>query len=394
MANQAFEREILNPRERPLSSDINTAQSQLDRSMRETLQRLFQKRVSASSDASAAPVSGFINDGFKVRADSPAGLSVRVTSGLGFQYLPGDVPAAISGIVGLDDLSAYKPLPLRLDDGLDTVISGVPAGPAAGNDRYDIIEVRMDRSVENASSRDVLDIGTGLFNSATVNKTLSFSMDANVGVVTSPANSTAAVSYKVGASAATGTAVEPATTPGYIKIATVFSNNGNMTTSITRANIIDRRNMLAAAGLQPFMVRVSLPTGAAAPPTVLEVAAPPGVEVFVSKGNAPLNSIFTVVVTAGGVPLRAVMVAQNTTGVTPGVFTQVSPLAGAAVINVNGSLATALADTNLTVPATSVAVGTPVVFGSFITQVQAGGSTTLITANPYVVEINGLIQMY
>ena len=79
MANQAFEREILNPRERPLSSDINTAQSQLDRSMRETLQRLFQKRVSASSDASAAPVRGFIGDGLKVRADSPAGLSVRVT---------------------------------------------------------------------------------------------------------------------------------------------------------------------------------------------------------------------------------------------------------------------------------------------------------------------------
>ena len=37
MANKTYDRTIINPRERPLSSDINQAQSELDQALRDTL---------------------------------------------------------------------------------------------------------------------------------------------------------------------------------------------------------------------------------------------------------------------------------------------------------------------------------------------------------------------
>src|SRR5574337_192482 len=138
-------------------------------------------------------------------------MSVLLKAGIGFLDAPSDVPTSVGGIVGADDLSPYKPLPLNADMAI-----AIDAAPSAGNERIDIIEVKQDRRVENPLSRDVLNTGTGLFVPTLVNKTLAFSLDGRNGRVVSPSNSTTGVGYKVGVAAAVGTALAPATTSGYV----------------------------------------------------------------------------------------------------------------------------------------------------------------------------------
>jgi hypothetical protein len=335
-------------------------------------------------------VSGFIGEGFKVHPSSPVGQSVVLKAGLGFQYLPGDSTASVGGISGLDDLSPYKPLVLTED----TTIPGLPAGPGAGQDRYDIIEVRMNRVLGNPLSRDVFDVPSGQFVSQSVNKTLSFTLDGSVGVVTSPASSTAAISYKQGVAAATNSAVEPATTSGYVKVATIFSKNGNMTTAVNRNNVIDRRNLLAPYGAMPFSIRASIPTGAASPPTLVSVNAPPGVEVCVSKTLAPLNVGFSVAVFAGGLAGQAkvVMHAETVGGVTSGTLSVVNLTA--AGISTTTGLTSILNDATLTTPAIDTPDAQPIAIGTFFAQTQVGVTTAPNAADPIVVEVSGLIQLY
>ena len=283
MAGNGFDRTVINPRERPLSSDINSAQSQLDRTLREVAKSLFTSRVGfGTPDGSGTPPSGFIGDAFKARGRGLADMSVVLSKGLGFQYLPGDVPSGVSGIGGLDDLSPYKPLELLAD----AVISGIPNGDPA-NPRIDIIEVRMNRALGNPLSRDVLDTGTGVFVPTSVNKTLSFTQDGSTGVVTSPAASTAAVSYKVGV--AGGVPVEPSVTTGYVKVAAVYVPAS--ATALTRANFIDKRLLLAPYGEMNIGLSFGLPA-AAGPAVDLQVTAPPGVEVVVAKSFSALFDIF------------------------------------------------------------------------------------------------------
>jgi len=84
MADNPFDRTVINVRERPISSDINQAQSQIDRTLRFYLQEMLRPRSSATNEQPGPPVSGFFGNGFAVREDSPAGLFVVVGAGLGF----------------------------------------------------------------------------------------------------------------------------------------------------------------------------------------------------------------------------------------------------------------------------------------------------------------------
>jgi len=232
MANQAFDREIIHPLERPLADDIDQAQSQIDRSLRDLLRRLF-------SDAAGTIYSGFVANGLLVAPSSPAAMSVVVTAGLGFQDLPADVPSSIGGVVGLDDLSPYKPLVLSADQTI-----AIDASPAPGQNRIDIIEVKTDRRAENPSTRDILNPGTGLFVPGSVNKTLAFDLLGRNARVVSPANSTTGIGYKVGVAAVAGSEVAPATTAGYLKLCEIHVIGG--VTTITAGALTDFRSSLSA----------------------------------------------------------------------------------------------------------------------------------------------------
>lgn len=387
MADNGWDRQIINVRERPLSVDINAAQSQLDRAAREVLMRLFSGRASATSDLATNPLNGFIGDAFKTRPQAIPSLSVDIAAGLGFQYLPGDVPSGIGGVNGLDDRSVYKPLPLLAT----TALLGL-AGPAAGQDRYDIIEVRMNRVSGNPLSRDTLDTGTGIFTSGLVNKTLSFTLDGSTGQVTTPASSTAAISYKVGLAAGVGAAVEPPTTAGYVKIATIFSSNGNMTASITKANIIDRRLILSPYNKFGFHASCSVPSGVAAAPTLQAFNAPPGVEIAIFKSDiaTPGQEHRRIKVYLLGSFSSAKAAASGTVlGSTSTQFNILTNL-GTSIGVLNASDVTNLADATRTANPQTFAVGHPYISMEFLGTNQSSGVTSAPLA-PMLVDIQGEI---
>jgi len=260
MANQDFDREIINPLERPLADDINQAQSQIDRGVRDILRALF-------STAAGAIQSGFISTGLKTTQSAVPGMSVEIQPGLGFQDNAGDVPTSIGGVVGLDDLSPYKPLPLSAVQSI-----AVDAAPIAGQNRIDIVEVKADRRAENPSTRDILNVITGIFAPGLVNKTLAFNLLGRNGRVVSPANSTTGIGYKVGVAAPAGTEVAPATSPGYIKVCEIHVVGA--VASILNADITDFRTLVGNwafltlantwSMLQTFLAGISVVGAAAA----------------------------------------------------------------------------------------------------------------------------------
>lgn len=279
MANLPFDRTILNVRERALSSDINQAESQLDYSLRFALQHLFAKPAGFST--------GFLGAAYKAVPNSPAGMSVLVSAGLGLANSPADVPSAIGGIVGLDDLCAIKPLVLNAPQTF-----AVPAN-GSGNPRIDIIEVKVDRRAENPTSRLIYNAGTGAFDPTSVNKTLAFSHDGRLGTVADPASSTAGLSYKTGTPA--GVPVAPATTAGYVKIAEINVAAG--ATSITASEIVDRRPLLGANGMLRAAARFRLQWNGGAP-TITDATyqAPPGVQIIAAGDAAARGQAFIFVV--------------------------------------------------------------------------------------------------
>lgn len=387
MAGNGFDRQVLNSRERPLSSDINAAQSQLDRTVREVVKSLFTSRVGVgSSDLSGLPTSGFIGDAFKVRESAVPGLSVVLSKGLGFQYLV-DPATSVGGVGGVDDLSEFKPLNLLVD----TTIAGIAAGDGA-NPRIDIIEVRMNRALGNPLSRDVLNPGTGVFVPTSVNKTLSFTQDGSVSVVSDPAASTAAVSYKQGIPGAVP--VEPTVTAGYVKIATLLIPTA--AASITKANIIDQRTLLCPYGAMPVSVAGSIPAGAAAPPTSLVSNVPPGVEVAVVKIAQPAQYRFAVFFLGGALGANAALALAgsviNSAGV-PGTFNHLMPT----LVQI-GALAAPdialLANAAISTPAATYPLGYPYAKVLFEAFRQQGATTDNGVPDPMSFAVSGVMHRY
>jgi len=281
MANLAFDREIINERERPFSSDINQALSQVDRTLRDVLQSIFSPRISATNDAAGLP-SGFIGEAFRVRPVSPLAMTVRLPKGFGFIHDVSDVPSDIDGISGLNDKSPWKPLYLA-----DDITINIGAAPTAPNSRIDIIEVKNNRRRTDSASRDVLDTGTGKFSPQSVLKTLGFDMGVSVGQVVTPHPSTAAISVKRGALAsAPALPTPPGVTPGYTQIAQILVGPG--VTTIDDNVIQDLRKLIYPLGLG----RVSIlpEPGGGTTVTLIQCMAPPSVRVgVVHLGSGKLN---------------------------------------------------------------------------------------------------------
>jgi len=269
MANKPWDRTIVNPRERPLSSDINQLQSQLDRTRRDLMRVAYAYRATDSDNSGGNIPAGFLGDSFKV--DPGAGLQVILRQGMGFADGTGDVPSSLGGVIGLDDLSVLKPLALTVP-----LAIGVPAADP-GLPRIDIVEVKYDRRLENPLSRDILDTGTGAFVPALVQKTLGAVLDSVVPSI----NGAAVVNYKTGTPGASP--VEPTVTTGYQKIAAVRVEAAAV--SLTVDKIVDRRRELADQGIARVSVtaRVNTATGLFTGTPV--IIAPPGYRVKLRTDN-------------------------------------------------------------------------------------------------------------
>lgn len=277
MADNVFDRTNTGLRERPVSGDLNQSGSQWHRTICEILRVMFSSRTSNTASAMAA-TTGFMGDGFRAVPSGPAAMSVVVSAGMGFVYDGTDLPTDIGAadLEQVDDLSPFKPLPLTVP-----VTFAVPAAPSAPNSRIDIIEVRADRRLENSVVRKQLNTGTLDFDDHAFFKTLAFALDGRTGIVTSPAASTAGLSYKIGTAANPG--LVPAVTAGYVKIAEIRVPNG--TTTITGSAIVDRRTLLGPGGVLRASARVRVQNTGAPPMvvTLISVDAPPGVEIGIGQ---------------------------------------------------------------------------------------------------------------
>jgi len=337
MADNPFDRTAINVREKPLSTDINQLQSQMDRTLRFMLQEIFRPRTGLTDERAGAPVTGFLGNGYGVRENSPAGLSVVVPAGVGFLDIPSDTPSAIGGVAGIDDLNRYKPMALLQDATI-----AVPA-PDPTNPRIDIIEATINRRLENPNTRDVLNPVTGAFVPSTVNKTLAWNVGSSIDNTTiTPANSTAALSYKQGIANATPTA--PSVSAGYVKVAEILVGAG--VTTIGQDVIQDYRRILAPEHVREVSLQGTLISGA---PTLDALQAPPGMRVSI---------------TDDGVSGFVYVVAGDLTGVSPIAWSQRqngAPNAPVAqVTTVTTAIQTLLANAAQADPVLDVAVGQPI----------------------------------
>jgi len=236
--NNAFDRTILNPKERPLSSDLNQHFSQVDLMIKEIMRGFFLPHSQFANQAgvsSFTPRSGFIGDSFFVTTNGSA--NVFVQPGLGFIFGALGSATPIDAVAGLLDLANFYPVYMPA-----ALTIPIPA-PGAGNERYDIIEVKLDVRRQDSASRDFYDPVAEIYSPQLVFKTLSYVLDSTrYGTVTSPSSSTAGISLKKGTAATIGSALPPATTAGYTRLAIVYSSGASP--AINQNNVQDRRRLL------------------------------------------------------------------------------------------------------------------------------------------------------
>lgn len=283
MPDRSFDRTKFHPLEKPLTVDSNQLQSQFDRSNREFIRHLLHNESG----------NGFMGDGLKVKALSTPAMQVNVTAGLGFQSLVtgtvvnGDAAlmSSIGGFSGIDDLEKYKPLILSADQAFD-----VPTAPGSPNSRIDIIEVKTDRRIENALTRQVLNPSSGQFESTSIQKTLAYALDGRVGTVGPTSDSVTGIGYKYGVPGNPPSV--PATTSGYVKICEIIVGSG--VTTITNANIRDFRKLLIPFGAGVIAARFDIPVSDnpahGFPPAQYEIEGPPDMDIVLTTpyGNPAL----------------------------------------------------------------------------------------------------------
>lgn len=287
MANNAFDRTIVNTRERPLSQDIDQAQSTLDRSLRDSLSSLFKCRILGTGDPTGTPMDGFIGDSFRVVFSDAS--NVIMSSGIGFFSNPADTPQGIVTSLnpqpGLDDLSPYKPIVLNSQK----TIPISPADPT--NDRIDLIEVRYNRQTTDSTVRQVFDPSSGAFVNSTVFKTLSFSLDG-FSPEYSTGNGTQPIHYKIGVAAASPTI--PAVSPGYLRVATI---RVKAVTGVATNSIGDYRPYLMSNGISMMSWRGNVSAGA---PIQNTINTPSGSQIILWKGAVTANTAaFSIVIICG-----------------------------------------------------------------------------------------------
>lgn len=293
MSRKPFDREIINVRERPLSSDHNEQRSDVDASIIETMYRQLQSRTFAPAavveqpDAGVAPPTGFLSDGFKVRPGG--GLAVQLTAGLGFWSDPTQAIDIGSPIcLAVNDLGEVKPLVLTAPE-----LVAVPAN-ASGNPRIDIIEVRLDRRLTDTDSRDIMS-ALGVFDPTAVTKTLTYSLDGE-----STINGAGGINLKTGVPA--GVPVAPATDAGYVKIAEILVPNASG--AVAENQIKDLRHMLGTGGTLRIAAVVRLVIaggGATVTPSIRRASTPPGLTMWVTAGGGNNATFLALNVVAGDV---------------------------------------------------------------------------------------------
>lgn len=292
MDGNAFSRTIINPRERPLSRDVNQLQTEHDRTVRDLLAQLFGHRVSATSDARTV-TDGFIGDAFKVRPKSPAAMAVVVAKGTGFQANTNVSDTDIDSIGGLDNKAELNPIHLTSDFEFT-----VPTAPSGGQARIDIIMVKAQYTRTTNESRDVLNETTGVFEAQMLAKTFSWDVGSSTETINNGDTPTAALVYKKGTAATSGTEVAPSTDSGYIRIGAV--RVGTSVTSIAANKLVDNRRILGVGGRIEVGFNFAATGGIGATPSSYKFDSAPGIECAIRTTHPGVANTWSLYIKAGG----------------------------------------------------------------------------------------------
>ena len=273
MANLPFDRVVWNPLEKALSTDWNLNTSEQDRSLRDTMLALMNLRAPTSFSSSIgigypALAEGFVGGSFMVVPNNPDDMSVNIVPGIGFLSNP-SVTTGVDSISGLNDLSLYSPVALSSTQNVT-----VPVVSTVGRERFDRIEIKVDRRL-STSTTPVLNPSTGVFGTDLLKKTMSYSLDGDIGSVSASSASIAGISRKQGAEAVIGAASPPLATSGYVTLAIIRVYQGM--SSITGYHIQDVRNVIAPNGSFDVCLRMDVESDTYFGFTNPTVSAPPGV---------------------------------------------------------------------------------------------------------------------
>ena len=360
MANSPFDLVAYHPLEKLLADDLNQSEAQLWRAVLSAFETLLTRRLNDGSELPTI-VSGFVGQGLQLIGPSlpgPGGtLPVVVSPGLGL-YADPTAFNNLGGLPNLNDDAVYKPIVMSTTGGLLLA----PA-PGAGQERYDLVEVRVKRALENPQSRDVwnaLPPPAGAFTPQTITKTLSYDIAEDTpAIVPSPAPSTATISVKQGVAAATGTAVVPSVTAGYLPLGVVYVPTGTVT--VPQNLIRDARSLLYAHGGGQLSATVSCTTGGV--PTATLLSGPAGVRFsFLPGGTGALTG------TGNWVSFEFVVVGNRR--VNPRVFAYGGTGVGSGYVQCN--------------------------INSFTTRAATGGDQTALAAGspPIAVAVGEIITLY
>lgn len=306
MANQTFDSVILNQLERPLSSDLNAAQSDGHRDLRDWLNKTYARRLggTATNDATATLLPGFVADSLRVVPPSPAALAVSITPGLGFAANPSPT-TNVGGVLGLNDLSPYSPIVLSQAQ----AVTLAPA-PGAGFARVDLIQVKVNRRLTDVTSRDIFNPGTLTFGPVNVAKTMSFDSFGDLQSVVAPAVGSAGIVYKQGVQFAYAvaddflTAPLPAVDPGYLPLA--YINVTPAMASVTAGDIRDERPLLFPNNALSIGAELTMRYGSNFPAGSGYALVPPGVQqgfVLTAVAGVPLSGEVYNCIVAGNTSL-------------------------------------------------------------------------------------------
>ncbi len=292
-----FRRVLIPVRQRPSSADLNALQwrqqaTDLALSGAAYGQNGFSAPGSLSPDT-ALGARGFAGGGFFVAVDpaSPP-FGVYVQSGFGYNYFGPATATNIDSNQSADwELNARWAVPLTLSQNQSFT---VPAPPAVGSSRIDIIEVRADYLANDPQTVGIFNVGTEVFNPTVLNKSLTWDLYSRTGSVNAPNPSTACISYVTGQTAvgAITAATEPTTTAGYIKIAQInLDASGGAIAAVTQGMIADHRPLLFPQSTLTIAGRFTTAgvAGGLGSINFDSIEAPPGVRVaaIINTGGAP-----------------------------------------------------------------------------------------------------------
>lgn len=236
MANKPFEYTIINPLERPTSTDINQLQAQAHYDVRLLAEQLF------------AGAEGFVGDSAKAVPLSVPSLGFSWTPGIMFTV--GTAENNIGAISGLSDSYLYKATNIAYRP------FNVTTAPAtSGYVRYDLLEVRAltgSERLTDSTSVGIFNPSLGSFNVATSKyKTLTSSLDplTTVEEIAYNVTGTAPLVYKSGQEIAYPGAwslvPKPTVDSGYLAVAYIRRFEGQ--TEITSGVIEDARTLLTVS---------------------------------------------------------------------------------------------------------------------------------------------------